>query len=134
MIDVPVTDIATSGALIRDKLDSYYHSGGTPLSETLHEAALYYRGENWNYGDDSTAGIINSNGDSWSEINYPSASTSRTSASSGKYKSPIESECQKNHIILLTDGEPTGDTSSNSSIQGYVENMSLPSQLSKSCR
>ncbi len=131
MIDVPVTDITSSGQLIRDKLDSYYHSGGTPLSETLHEAALYYRGENWKYGDDSTAGIIN--GNSWSEINYPSASTSRISSSSHKYKSPIESECQKNHIILLTDGEPSGDTSSNGAIQNYVKNMSLPSQLSKSC-
>ncbi len=133
MIDVPVTDITTSGAQIRTKLDSYYHSGGTPLSESLHEAALYYRGENWKYGDDSTAGIINSNGSSWSEISYPSASTSRISATSGKYKSPIESECQKNHIILLTDGEPSGDTTSNSDIKDYVKNMTLPSQLSKSC-
>ena len=131
MIDVPVSDITTSGELIRNKLDSYYHSGGTPLSESLHEAALYYRGEDWKYGDDSTAGIINGSG--WSEINYPSASTSRISATSSKYKSPIESECQKNHIILLTDGEPSGDSSSNSAIKNYVSNMSLPSQLSKSC-
>jgi len=131
MIDVPVTDIATSGQLIRDKLDSYYHSGVTPLSESLHEAARYYRGEDWIYGDDSTAGIIN--GDGWSEISYPSAATSRTSANSSKYKSPIESECQKNHVILLTDGQPYYDESSNTDIKNYVKNMALPSQLSKSC-
>jgi len=131
MIDVPVTDIATSGQLIRDKLDSYYHSGYTPLSESLHEAALYYRGENWNYGDNSTAGIIDDSG--WSEINYPSASSSRISESSSQYKSPIESECQKNHIILLTDGKPYYDSSSNTDIKNYVKNMALPSQLSKEC-
>ena len=132
MIDVPVTDIATSGELIRNKLDSYYYSGITPLTETLHEATLYYRGENWRYGSDSTAGIIH--GDSWREERYPSVSTSLVSGSGGQYKSPMESECQKNHIILLTDGEPTGDTSSNSAIQNYVANMSLPAELSKSCR
>ncbi|MEY8205687.1 MAG: PilC/PilY family type IV pilus protein [Bermanella sp.] len=132
MIDVPVTDIATSGELIRNKLDSYYHRGYTPLSETLHEAALYYRGENWRYGSDSTAAIINDNGQS-EVISYPSASTSLVPSSSGQYKSPIESECQKNHIILLTDGEPYYDTSSNSDIKNYVADMSLPTQLSKSC-
>ncbi len=131
MIDVPVTDIATSGQLIRDKLDSYYHNGYTPLSESLHEAALYYRGENWKYGDDSRAGIINGNGSK--DIDYPSASSSRISASSSQYKSPIESECQKNHIILLTDGKPYYDDSSNTAIKKYVKNMTLPSQLSKEC-
>jgi len=131
MIDVPVTDIATSGALIRNKLDTYYHSGGTPLSESLYEAALYYRGENWKYGQNSIAGVIN--GSNSTSINSPSVSESRISASSGKYKSPIESECQKNHVILLTDGRPWGDEGSNSDIRNLVKNMSLPAQLSKSC-
>ncbi len=134
MIDVPVTDIATSGLKIRNKLDTYYHQGGTPLSETLHEAALYYRGEDWKYGAGARAGIIDDcTGWNCNVINSPSVSDSRKSASSSEYKSPIESECQKNHIILLTDGEPSGDTGSNSDIHDYVTGMSLPSQLSKEC-
>ncbi len=131
MIDVPVTDIAISGEKIRDKLDTYYHSGGTPLTESLHEAALYFRGENWTYGDDSTAGVINGSG--WTEISNPSAVTSMVSASSNKYQSPMESECQKNHIIMLTDGEPTNDDSSNTAIKGLIAGMDLAPLLSESC-
>lgn len=116
MIDVPVSDIATSGPLIRAKLDDYDDGGGTPLSETLYEAALYYRGEAWNYG-------------SYSNPNH-SVSDALTGT---QYKTPIESECQKNHIILLTDGAPSNDTSSNSAIQSRIASMTIPSTLSKSC-
>jgi len=131
MIDVPVTDIATSGEKIRNKLDTYHHSGGTPLSESLYEAALYYQGKNWKYGKNSISGIKSGSGST--SINSPSVSDSRKSASSSQYKSPIESECQKNHVILLTDGKPWGDEGSNSDIRNLVKNMSLPSQLDKDC-
>ena len=45
MIDVAVSDINTSGGLIRNKLNAYYPQGGTPLEETMYEAARYYRNE-----------------------------------------------------------------------------------------
>jgi len=116
MIDVPVSDIATSGALIRSRLNTYYPQGGTPLEESMYEAARYYRGENWMFGDNS----------------QPNTSVS-TSRSGSKYKSPIDASCQKNHIILLTDGEPTGDTTANDDVRALVNNLTLPSGLSKSC-
>ncbi len=119
MVDVPVTDIATSGSLIRAKLDDYLgdFGGNTPLSETMYEAALYYRGEEWEWGSSSS----------------PNHSVS-SSLNGSNYKSPIESECQKNHIILLTDGEPTSDTSSNEDIQERIADMTnFPASLSKSC-
>lgn len=131
MIDVPVTDIATSGELIRNKLDSYYPKGGTPLSETLYEAARYYRSEDWDYGKYSDAAIKTNSG--YQTISSPSVIDSRQASNTNKYKSPIESECQKNHVILLTDGEPSSDDESNSEIKTRVANMSLPSSLSKSC-
>lgn len=119
IVDVPVTDITTSGALIRAKVDLYNAQGGTPLEEAMHEAARYYRGETWDYGN-------NANPNS-------SVATSRTTADTDKYLSPIVATCQKNHIILLTDGEPTNDTSSNSDIQDFVDDLSLPSGLSDTC-
>ncbi len=119
MIDVPVTDITTSGVLIRNKLDSYIASGGTPLEETMYEASRYYRGEEWYFGNDS----------------YPNSSVadSRQAPTSTNYKSPIEASCQKNHIILLTDGEPTSDTNANSRVKSLISSTTLPSGLSQSC-
>ena len=54
-------------------------SGWTPLAETLAEAGLYFAGQ-----------------PSW----FNSGVT---------YTSPMELSCQKNYIILMTDGEPTYD-------------------------
>ena len=53
--------------------------GWTPLAETLAEAGLYFAGHQ-----------------SW----YNSGVT---------YTSPMQQRCQKNYIILMTDGEPTKD-------------------------
>ena len=63
----------------------------TPLNETLEEASRYYRGQSPKYGR--------------SEGN-PAAE------SDGKYKSPIVEACQKNYIVLLTDGQPREDQGS----------------------
>jgi type IV pilus assembly protein PilY1 len=116
MVDVPVSDITTSGALIRSKVDSYTASGGTPLEETYYEAVRYYRGEDWIYG------------------NNASPNSSVTSSRSGNtYTSPINATCQKNHIILLTDGDPSNDTNSNSHIQNLVDGIALPEGLSDNC-
>ena len=119
MIDVPVSDITTSGPLIQAKLDSYYPDGGTPLEETMYEASRYYRGEEWYFGNNSSPNS--------------SVSDSRLGAASTDYKSPIEESCQKNHIILLTDGEPTNDNSANSKVQSLIDKMTLPGGLSHSC-
>ena len=54
-------------------------SGWTPLAETLAEAGLYFAGK-----------------PSW----FNSGVT---------YTSPMQQRCQKNYIILMTDGEPTKD-------------------------
>jgi type IV pilus assembly protein PilY1 len=119
MIDVPISDISISGPLIQSKLDSYYPDGGTPLEETMYEAARYYRGEEWYFGNDS-----------WPNS---SVSDSRQGVASTTYKSPIEESCQKNHIILLTDGEPSWDTNANSRVRSLVASATLPASLNKSC-
>ncbi len=66
-------------------------SGWTPLAETLSEAGLYFAGKSsW----------FNTSG-------FPSGTYS-----GGKYVSPMQERCQKNYIILMTDGEPTKDRDS----------------------
>lgn len=68
-------------------------NGYTPLAETLVEAGLYFAGAK-----------------SWFNTNTI-------------YNSPIMESCQKNYIILMTDGEPTRDDDSNLCSAGYVNNL-----------
>ena len=63
-------------------------NGWTPLAETLAEIGLYFAGKpSW----------FNSSG-------FPSGTYT-----SGHYVSPMQERCQKNYIIIMTDGEPTHD-------------------------
>ncbi len=72
----------------------------TPLSETLYEAHQYYTGGSVVYGEGYTRDSVDA---------------SRTG---NTYDSPIEFGCQKNYIILLTDGNPTRDTGADNLIEG----------------
>jgi type IV pilus assembly protein PilY1 len=96
-ITYAMEDIATAKDAFTTELMTYTPSTWTPLSETLYEAARYYRGEGVVYGTSSV-------------------STARQASDSSKYKSPIEHQCQENVIVLLTDGQPTEDTHANSKI------------------
>lgn len=106
MVVTPMGPIDTTRAAFITELNDMYHEGGTPLSETLYEAALYYQGKNVDYGNGSQAGYADPNPDQI-KLSHPD---SRTPSGGAQYKSPIVSECQKNYIVLLTDGEPTSDT------------------------
>ncbi len=64
-------------------------SGGTPLAETLYEAMRYFKGEP-KYFENSPF----------------------TTATSTPYTSPITASCQKNVIILISDGMSTVDDNS----------------------
>lgn len=100
MVATPVDDIdkdigggETYADTLIDALDDMTANGGTPLSETFYEAALYYQGKSVDYGNNSSP--------------FNSVAGSKTGSA---YKSPIADECQKNYVILLTDGEPTNDS------------------------
>ena len=72
----------TSKSSLVSAISSASASGWTPLAETLAEAGLYFAGQ-----------------PSW----YNSGVT---------YTSPMQQRCQKNYIIIMTDGEPTKDRDS----------------------
>ncbi|MCW8825650.1 MAG: PilC/PilY family type IV pilus protein, partial [Gammaproteobacteria bacterium] len=83
----------------------------TPLAETLYEGYQYFKGAKEDYGDASGVGTT-----------HPDA---LTSPGSGVYDSPIDDFCQKNFIILLTDGEPTYDTGADSKIRSQTDFAAL---------
>ncbi len=98
---------------IKAAIDLLPASGGTPLTETLWEAARYYRGDSVDYGSASVA----------------------AAKTGSNYNSPMTHSCQKNHLVYLTDGEPYSDSGRDSQIQtltgktcSHTEGATLASQ------
>lgn len=81
-------------------VNAFTANGYTPLAETLYEAYLFYRGDTIKFGNSTTP-----------DTNHADVFTGST------YNSPIEYQCQKNFVILLTDGDPTNDTDADTDIE-----------------
>ena len=106
---VPIQDGGASNAAVVSTLpgfSTFVHydwsgsSGGTPLAECIAEAGLYFAGKA-SYANTSTTYM-------------PSDAVNLT------YTSPIKWRCQKNFIILITDGMSTVDEGDDNSSYGNV--------------
>ncbi|EDM46434.1 PilC/PilY family type IV pilus protein [Marinobacter algicola] len=97
-----VSPIENKRAALIDSIEDLSDGGNTPLSETLFQSMRYFQGEDYfiRYWDEP---YQDANGNWVADV--PPGVTE-----DGKYKSPIEYECQPNSVVLLTDGEPTEDT------------------------
>ena len=112
MVLQEVGPVATNAAPMKSQIDSIKANGCTPLSETMYEAYRYLSGGGVVYG-------LNSH--TTPSTLYPSVLSSRqASPSTGIYQSPLATSCQKNFIVLLTDGLPTADNSADTAIQGLI--------------
>ena len=98
-----LTDLDNNRAAVMNAIDSLPASGWTPLSETLYESALYWRGMAENYGGISVATDPNALASTNPDI----------------YGTPPWDICAKNFTVLLTDGAPTRDTDT----PGLVANL-----------
>jgi type IV pilus assembly protein PilY1 len=82
-------------SIIRTKmkgaLDSLTGETGTPLAETLYEAGLYFRNHQ-------------------SYFNYTTDHSGNKTYT--QYPNPVQYSCQKNYIIIITDGDSTVDRNS----------------------
>ncbi|MEH6650223.1 MAG: PilC/PilY family type IV pilus protein [Motiliproteus sp.] len=123
-------NLSNSDVTVRQKLsdtvDSLEYKSGTPIVDTLYEAALYYRGDEVDYGKVRGTGSRRaqtrlSHPDtlktgSWSiapaDCTDSNASGCEDEAITGTavYDSPISESCQSNHIVLLTDGYASVNT------------------------
>jgi type IV pilus assembly protein PilY1 len=97
-----IENVATGRTTLTSAINAMTATSWTPLSETLHEAHNYLRGGSVNYGTSSV-------------------SAARDPTDTSIYESPIDFECQKTHVVLLTDGEPTRDHSSTSAITSLTD-------------
>ena len=116
MVTHEIANVSTARNSIATRLDAYQAQGFTPLSETLYEAGQYLAGRAVDYG-------LNSQIEGGQSL--PSVPESRDASDDSQYRSPIEFQCQKNYVVLLTDGEPTRDQSADAAIEGLPEFGSL---------
>jgi type IV pilus assembly protein PilY1 len=99
-----LADVATNRAELEAAIDALPASGWTPLSETLYEAGQYFAGRQVVYGD-----VEEPRSDPASRVGgVPDADA---------YASPATAACQKNYIVILTDGAPSRDTGAQSHIE-----------------
>ena len=83
-----IDSIDNNRAALTSGINSLTAETYTPLAETLFEAGLYFKGSNTIFNMDTSGTYPN---------NFP------------KYVSPIQYSCQKNYIIIITDGASTMD-------------------------
>ena len=100
-----VATIGTDKASLISTVNNLPASGWTPLAETLAEAGLYFAGKkSWFNGSSGTYSYdCDNNGNGCYQ-----------------YTTPMTLRCQKNYIILMTDGEPTYDQSSKLASGTYI--------------
>ena len=91
-----ISDLDADRASILQTIDSLTANGNTPLSETMFEAALYWRGQPAHFGE------------TWNPSRTDPAALAQ--ADPEIYKRPQTEVCAKNFNVLLTDGLPTSDT------------------------
>jgi len=90
-----MTDLDDNRQDVLDAIESLPAGGRTPLSETLYESALYWRGMPAHYGQ-----LISET---------PTDPDALASTSPEVYDQPEWDVCAKNYNVLLTDGEPVDD-------------------------
>ncbi len=96
-------DIVDARPVLTPRINGLPASGWTPLSETLYEAGMYYSGGLVDYGNLASP--------------ESSVAEARTSGNWNQYETPLEFGCQKNFVVLLTDGAPTQDTGAENKIE-----------------
>lgn len=121
-------------ASMKTTINSWRPSGSTPLTETLYEASLYFRGARvfWGLNSDQCytgqavgAGVGRCPLAANPESDTPSVAASRVAGDPSLYDSPADSDCQKNFIVYLTDGLPQSDSNSDATIEALPNFQSI---------
>ena len=90
-----ILDLDSNRSSIINTINAINAAGFTPISETMYEAALYWRGMPAYYGERFNV--------------HPTAPGALASTNPEVYQAPLSDSCAKNYIVLLTDGAPTRD-------------------------
>ena len=123
-VDVASQNISTALSPAQSALNRYFPNGFTPLSESLYETRRYFGGHPLYFGRVISTNpdiLISSHGSVWE------------SRDGSYYKSPIVDQCQKNSVVIFTDGDPSDDSDANGTIRSFIRGKRLPAGLSINC-
>ena len=93
-------------------INGYGASYSTPVGETYYEAYRYFAGLPPMFGAGRSVA---------------------SSLNGSNYRSPIINSCQKNSIVIFSDGAPSNDVDANDNIRSLISGMTLPPGLSHYC-
>jgi len=124
--------LQTVRARLKQEVDNLEYKSGTPIVDTLYEAASYYRGGAVDYGKVRGLNAATTSRSEYTRVSHPASYTGGTVLrdvactddnlnateckaeaiqSSPVYTSPISDACQTSHIVLLSDGAPSSNSS-----------------------
>ncbi len=117
---------------VRDRLiqevDNLQYKSGTPIVDTLYEAALYFRGDEVLYGKARGNNPLTTSRSEYTRVSHPASYTGgnltqptgctsenlnayackgETITGTPLYDSPITESCQRSYVVLLSDGFPS---------------------------
>ncbi len=109
-------------SLLNSAISSLDAQTGTPLGETLFKLYTYFMSR-----DSSDRPLGQDGATRFPEYEYRMSNGDYTSTASLIPNDPMTEACQKNFVIMITDGEPTSDNfaSSGSNTQGFNNFTSL---------
>ena len=96
-------DVATARASLIESIRGIRAAGWAPLAETLYEAGQYFAGRAVDYGGAQ-------------HLSGPTIDARATAGTETAYASPLRFGCQKNFVVVLSDGTPTLDTDADAKI------------------
>ncbi len=116
-LGVADADIAATKTALKTAIDALTPSGSTPLAESLHEIGRYFVGTSGgiNPGHQPSASCFANGQYDGNIILHPGTTNvaiddaTLFNRSPGVFESPICHFCQKNFVILLSDGRPQSD-------------------------
>ena len=147
---------AVAGDTVRyeliDVVNDIQYKSGTPIVDTLYEAALYYRGEEVDYGKVRGTGdrqehtrVSHPKTYTGGTLNQPTGCADDNLSSTdcrdeeitgtATYTTPITETCQANYIVLLTDGSPSVNTAVDKveDMMGYDDSTHCAGSGSSQC-
>ena len=131
-------------------LNDMRYKGGTPSVGALYEAARYFKGMDVQYGLERGLGgnkhqyhrVSHPSSYTGGTVNRPSGCTDddlndydckqETISNSPQYISPMNDTCQTNHIVMLSDGQPTSSEAINQ-VKSMIGSSSCTSRGSGTC-
>ncbi len=113
-------DYANRASLVA-AINNAVASSRTPLTETLYEAMLYFSGRAPQWGTDTAAAFIGGAASQGRDTTAVCSAISADCPAIGVYRSPMLSNptlasptsCQKNFVVMITNGVPEDDWSAN---------------------